>query len=116
MIKLSKLKDDTKVVDESLNLVYVKDVKEDLQYFKDAGKKLYTTTEYQASLDARDILESAIENENDNMYEDWDEGILVDIIDEDIAKIQTVLDDILSRDKEQNIAYIQGQEIEVDYE
>lgn len=116
MIKLSELQNDVKVMDENSNVHDVKDVKNDLKHWKDKCRKLYTTTQYQANINAKDMLESAIEDEYQNMYEDWDDKILNDISDEDIEKIQAVLDDILNRNKEQNIAYYLEKEIEVDYE
>lgn len=116
MVKLSELKDDEKIIDESGNVYDVEEVKGDLRYFKDEGKKLYTTIEYHAHIDAKDMLESAIESEYDNMYEDWEERILDDITDDDIKKIQVVIDDVLNRNKGQNTAYYQDKEIEVDIE
>ena len=112
MVKLSELKDDAMVIDKNLSVYDVEEVKGDLRYFKDEGKKLYTTTEYHAHIDARDMLESAIESEYDNMYDGWDENISHDITDNDIRKLQVILDDILSRSE--NIAYYQDEEIEVD--
>lgn len=47
------------------------------------------------------------------MYEEWDENIRTDITEEDKEKIQAILDDIFSRNKEKNIAYYQGQEIDI---
>lgn len=115
MIKLSELKGDVKIMSNSSDAVYtVEDVKEDLQYYKDEGVKFYTTTEYQASINATDVLESAIESESDNMYENWYEQIVDDITDEDIQKMQTILNDILDRSKDQNIAYYKNKEIEID--
>lgn len=111
MIKLSELKDDVNVIDENLSIYTLEEVKNDLLYFK--GKKIHTTTEYRAGIDARDMLESAIESEYDNMYEDWNEHVLDDVTEEDIIKVQTILDDILSRSEDQNIAYYQNEEIDV---
>jgi len=112
MVKLSELKDDMKVINENLSIYTVKDVKNDLLYFE--GNIIYTAKEYQASIDARSMLESAIESEYDNMYEDWNEHILDDVIEDDIVELQTILDAILSRSKDQNIAYYQDEEIEID--
>ena len=114
MVKLSELQDDVKVIDENLSIYDVEEVKNDLQYFKDKNTKLYTTNEYHASIDARDMLESAIESEYDNMYEDWYEIILQDITDEDIGRLQSVIATILRRGGDQNIAYYEGKEIEID--
>lgn len=114
MIKLSELKNDAKIIDENNCIYTVEDVKNDLLYFKDKEKKLYTTIEYQAGIDARVMLEDALEYEDDNMYEDWYERVKEDITNEDIQKIQAVFDEILNRNKEQNIAYYQDEEIEVE--
>jgi len=114
MIKLSELKDDVKVMDENLNVYDIEEVRNDLRYFKDKSKKLYTITQYHAQINARDMLESAIENEYQNMYEDWDENILGDITDEDVGRIQAVITTILLRSKDQNIAYYQDEEIKID--
>ena len=116
MIKLSELKNDAKIIDENNCIYTVEDVKNDLLYFKDKEKKLYTTTEYQASVDAISMLEDALECEDNNMYEDWYERVKEDITDEDVQRIQAVFDEILSRSRDQNIAYYQDEEIEVDYE
>lgn len=48
------------------------------------------------------------------MYEDWNERILDDVTDEDIAKLQAVLDDILNRAQEQNTAYYQDKEVDME--
>ncbi len=113
MIKLSELKDEAIIIDENSTIYTVEEVKNDLQYFKDKSKKLYTTTEYHASIDAKSMLEVAIEYEYDNMYEDWDERILNDITDEDIGRIQAVITTILLRSEDQNIAYYEDEEVEI---
>ena len=115
MIKLSELKDDAKVIDDNMSVYTVEEVKYDLKYFKDSSKRLYTVNEHHASIDAESMLDSAIDEVyQDMMYEDWDEDIKLDITKEDIGKIQAVLDDIFSRDKDQNISYFQSEEIEID--
>lgn len=52
MIKLSELKDDAILMDENQNIYEAKEVKNDTSI----GGRLYTTTEYQAGIDARDML------------------------------------------------------------
>lgn len=114
MIKLSELDKDTKVM-YGESVYTVEEVRNDLGYFtNNEDRKLYTTREYHANIDARKMLETAIQNEYDNMYEDWFECIIGDIKDEDIEKIQAILDDIFSRNKGQNIAYYEDEEIEID--
>lgn len=110
MIKLSELKDDVILMDENQNIYEAKEVKNDTSI----DGKLYTTMEYQAGIDARRMLENAIENECDNMYEDWEECILDDVTDGDIEKLQAVLDDIFNRAQEQNIAYYQDEEVDME--
>lgn len=115
MIKLSELKDDVIVVDENNRIYTVEEVRNDLKYFRDESKELYTTTEYHASVDAKSVIEETFEQVYCNgMYEDWDERIMDDITDEDVEKIQAVFDEILSRNEEQNITYYQNEEVEVD--
>jgi hypothetical protein len=113
-VKLSTLSLDAKIlVDGSDRVINVEDVVNDLDFYK--NKELYTTTEIKASFDAESILNDAIENEACNgMYEDWDESIKGDVKDEDIAEIQAVLDRILERSPEANIAYESDQLIEID--
>lgn len=110
MIKLSGLENNTKIITENFSIYTAGEVKNDLQYFKD--ERLYTAIEYQAGIDARDMLENAIENECDNMYEDWNESNFQDIAEKDIQKLQVVLDEILNRNKDGNIAYYLGEEID----
>lgn len=115
MIKLSELENNSKVIDENLNVYEVEDIKNDLKYFKDKEKKLFTTREYHANIDAGDMLNNAIEELYENeMYKDWNEAIKADITEEDIEKIQKVLDDIFSRAEEQNISYYQDKEVMID--
>ena len=114
MVKLSELDNDVKV-SYNERIYTVEEVRADLRYFTDDEDiKLYTTTEYHASIDAKSMLEIAIEYEYDNMYEDWDERILNDITDEDIGRIQAVITTILLRSEDQNIAYYEDEEIEID--
>lgn len=115
MIKLSGLKDDEIVIDENLNVYEVSDAKYYIKNNIDQFEKLYITTEERASFDAESILDSAIDDVyQDLMYEDWDESIKMDITKDDIKKIQAVLDDIIERGGDQNIAYFKSKEIEID--
>ena len=115
MIKLSELENDVIVIGDDLDSVYtIKDIKDDLQDWQDEGIKFYIAKEYHANIDARSMLESAIDSEYEHeMYEDWDEKIWEDITEEDIEKIQVILDDIFSRGKDKNISYREGEEIDI---
>ena len=111
-VKLSTLSKDTIViVDGYDNVNTVSDILEDLEYYR--TKEIYTTTEYHASFNAKNILDDAIDYEcENNMYEDWDESIRGCIKEEDIADLQKVYDRILARGS--NIAYNSDKLIEID--
>lgn len=109
-IKLSELKNDEMLlVGENLVIEkedFVKEIEEH------RGKEVYTTTEYRASISAKDMLESAIDCEAPNMYEDWEYDIWEDISEEDINELQNILNRILNGSR--NISYISDKKIEID--
>lgn len=111
-VKLSTLPKDTIVLVDGYSIVdTVEDILEDLENYK--TKKIYTTIGHHAKFDARRILDDAIENQQENgMYEDWDESIQSDITQEDINDLQIIFDRILSRSS--NIAYEADKLIEID--
>jgi len=117
-MKLSELKyDEVLLVNEKV--MSKLDLLNELAENKSCGiknPKVYTTRQYQANLDAKDIMESAIEHEYQNMYEDWYDRILNDITEEDIKDMQIVLDRILERNKENNISYEGIELVEIDIE
>lgn len=110
VIKLSELKDDEMLlVGENLVISkedFIKEIKEHI------GKEVYTTTEYTASIDARNMLEDAIECESQEMYEDWEYDVWNDIEDSDIREIQLILNRIFNRSS--NISYRADKRVEVD--
>lgn len=109
-IKLSELKNDEMLlVGENLVIEkedFVKEIEEH------GGKEVYTTTEYRASINAKDMLESAIDCEASNMYEDWEYDIWGDISEEDINGLQNILNRILNGSR--NISYIADKKVEID--
>ncbi|MGY5237904.1 GTP-binding protein [Clostridium tertium] len=111
-IKLSELKDNEMLlIDDDYNSIMSKeDYLEDLESYK--GYEVYTTTEYRANINAKYMLESAIECEADNMYEDWETDIWDDINEEDIEKLQKIVNRILSGNR--NISYIANKRVEID--
>lgn len=116
MIKLSELKDD-EVLLVNEKVMSKLDLLNELAENKSCGIKnpeVYTTRQYQANLDAKNIMESAIEYEYQSMFEDWDQGIWNDITEEDLKDIQIVLDRILERNKEHNISYEGIELVEID--
>lgn len=83
--------------------------------YKNLNKlEIYTTEPHQAAFNAEYILDSAIESEADEMYEDWDEKIKADITKQDIDELQAILDRILARNEAANISYFSGALVEID--
>ena len=125
MKKLSELKDTDKVIVNNKIIMTKSELIDEitlgmlggLSMFNriDSIKTIYSAKEtYRARLDAGDMLEQAIENEADNMYEDWEDYIWADIERGDIKDIQLILDDIMSRDPQGNITYEADEELELD--
>lgn len=124
MKKLSELKDTDKVIvnneiimtkSELIDEIVLGMLSELSSFGVDNIETVYSAKEsYRARLDARDMLEQAIENEADNMYEDWEDYIWADIEIGDIKDIQLILDDIMSRDTQCNITYEADEELELD--
>lgn len=110
VIKLSELKNDEMLlVGENYVISKENFVKE---FYEHGGESVYTTIEYRASINARHMLESAIECEADNMYEDWEGDIWDDIKKEDITELQNIINRILSGSR--NICYIADKRVEID--
>lgn len=113
MIKLSKLKDNEMLIVDMGSYGHVIAKEDYLNEIEEhRGCKVYTSNKYKASIDAYDMLESAIECEHQNMYEDWDIEIRQDIMKEDIEDMQKILDRILSRSD--NISYTEKEQVEID--
>ena len=118
MIKLSELKDDELLL-VGETVMTKEDLLNELTDNKSCGIKnpvVYTTIKYHAHIDANDMLDSALEYEYDNMYEDWYPNVSDSITKEDINELQAIVDRILERDKEHNISYQADQEVEIDME
>ena len=125
MKKLSELKDTDKVIVNNEIIMTKSELIDEIVLGMSGGlsmfnridsiKTIYSAKEtYRARLDAGDMLKQAIENEADNMYEDWEDYIWADIERGDIKDIQLILDDIMSRDPQGNIAYEADEELELD--
>ena len=69
----------------------------ELNIIKQEGKKVYTTFEYEANINAQYVIEGAIEQEGQYMYEDWDLETMGDVTNEDIEDMQKIFDRILNR-------------------
>lgn len=113
MIKLSELKDDEMLLVNKLGYTLVLPKEDYVREMKEhEGYKIYTANQYRASLNAKDMIEDAIDYEYQNMYEDWDNEIIDDVTEKDIKDIQIILDRILSRSN--NITYTEKEEVEND--
>ena len=110
IIKLSELKNENMLlVGEDIVISkedYINEIQEHI------GKQVYTTTEYRASIDAKSMLEDAIESESQEMYEDWEYDVWDDITEENIKELQNILDRILSRSS--NVFYTADKKVEID--
>ena len=114
--KLSELRDE-EILLMGETVTTKADILEDLDYIKKNNKhknELYTTTVYHAKVDASDMLDTALEYEHQNMYEDWYEGIWNDVTEEDVTEIQVILDRILARNKSRNTSYVADKKVEFD--
>lgn len=107
-VKLSELKNDEMLLVGENLVIEKEDFIKEIENHR--GKEVYTTTEYRASINAKSMLEDAIEREADNMYEDWEEDIWNDINEEDIEELQNVVDKILKG----HVSYIPDKRVEID--
>ena len=108
VIKLSELKNNEMLLVGENLVIDKEDFVKEIENHR--GKEVYTTTEYRPSINAKEMLEDAIECEADNMYEDWEEDIWNDIDEEDIKELQNVVDKILKG----HISYIPDKRVEID--
>lgn len=112
--KLSELKDEDMLIVDG-TVMPKEDFIRDFKYYKSIADKVYTTTQYKAHIDAKNMLEDAFEREYDNnMYEGWFDNIVSDVTEEDIKDIQSILDRILSRSESTNICYTEDKKVEID--
>lgn len=112
-VRISTLSKDTIVIVSGYSKIEtVEDILEDIESYR--NKEVYTTTPRNASFNAESIIDNAIENEYQDMYEDWDESIKADVTKEDIEEVQAIFDRILARSPMQNIAYLEDKLIEID--
>lgn len=111
--KLSELKDEDMLLVDGY-VVSKEDFIRDFKYYKSIADRVYTTTQYKAHIDAKDMLEDAFEREYDNMYEGWLENIEQDVTEDDIKELQKVVDRILARNESTNICYIEDEKVEID--
>lgn len=110
IIKLSDLKNDEMLLVGENYVISKEDFVKEIEEYRD--KEVYTTTEYRAGIDAKYMLENAIDCEADNMYEDWETDIWDDITQEDIDELQRIVNRILSGSR--NVCYVAYKRVEID--
>ncbi|MDU1255849.1 MAG: GTP-binding protein [Clostridium perfringens] len=114
MKRLSELKDEDMLIVDG-TVMPKEDFIRDFKYYKSIADRVYTTNQYKAHIDARDMLEDAFEREyENNMYEGWFDNIVSDVTEEDIKELQKIVDRILSRSESTNICYIEDEKVEID--
>lgn len=113
-VKLSTLSSDQNLmVSGEEDVISVSEILENLDNYKD--KEIYTAESHRAGIDAIEVMDNIIENIHCNgMYDGWDELIIKDITNEDVEKLQTLFDDILSRRPGQNTSYTEDKLIIID--
>lgn len=112
-VKLSTLSKNKIVIVSGYSVINtIEDILEDISSYR--NEKVYTTIPRNASFDAKYIIDNAIENEYQDMYEGWYESIKGDVRKEDVEEIQAIFDRILARNPTKNIAYDTDKLIEFD--
>ena len=117
MIKLTELKDDEMLLVNNELVLTKEQFLEDFPAKEDReGCEIYTTIKAIHRLDARYAIAKAITYIENSVYKGWTDKIYNDITDEDYKYIQDRFDEILERNKEQNVSYYSGEEIQIDFE
>lgn len=103
-VKLSELSDETVVsYEEASYTLTVAELKEELKNDDEAAERTWYVVEAQTwQPDARHMLDNYIENEYQDMYEDWDETATDCITSEVVDKIQAILDEAFKSPSVQN--------------
>lgn len=101
-LKLSELADETKVSHENTQTIWTAaKLRREIIELGEPHHKVtnwYTVKKQKWSPDANRMVENYIENESDEMYEDWDERAIECITDEIVAKIQSIMDEAFKDD------------------
>lgn len=101
-LKLSELADEVEVsIEESSNVYTVAELKHEILELGEPhheSPNWYTITRKRWKPNAMYMIETYIEREYDEMYEDWDNRALDCVTNEVIDKIQTILDEAFKDD------------------
>ena len=101
-LKLSELHDDIELsIEESTTVYTVAELKWEITELGEPhheSSNWYTIKRERWNPNARYMIDSYIENEQDSMYEDWDERAMDCVTDEVVSKIQAILDEAFKGD------------------
>ena len=107
-IKLSEIKDDEVLLIDNGNWL-LESKKEFLEKYstKESRKDLdiYTTIKTNIELNAKDMIDLLLRSKKGYTYDQWEERIRKDITADDMNYFQDKLNEILNRNKEQNVNY-----------
>lgn len=110
-IKLSELKDNDMIFVGDEDVMSKSDYMEYIDEYKEFS--ICEAIPYKASINAKKMIESALENEyENNMYDGWFFDVIEDVTEDDIKELQIIVDGILNRS--QNISYHEGEDIIID--
>lgn len=115
MIKLSTLSEETFIVSEEYGRISVSDMKSEiLVYGRDCSKeKWFLPIDKKWTPCAEYMVQTYIEGEADEMYEDWDDKAVGCFKQNDYDRIQSILEEVFARDNV--IDYYEfGEQIEID--
>src|SRR5699024_4129022 len=117
-IKLSELADDVCVaLEDSFRVYTVEELKQEISEFSEPHYKKgnwYIVEKRQWEPDAHRMLERYIEMEAEDLYEDWEERVWGDIQEEDIRKIQNILDNIFGNNVTEYWEYKFSKRVDID--
>ena len=117
MIKLSEIEDDEMLLIDNGNWL-IETKKEFLEEFstKESRKDLdvYTTIKSDVELSAKDMIDLLIKSKWGDTYDQWEEKIREDITEDDMNYFQDKLNEILNRNKDQNVNYTYDKPVEND--
>ena len=115
MVTINQIKDDFVIGTSDYYVMPIEDLK-DLWpgYSREERKVFRTARKKHITLDAQKVIEDIVESATEDGYEEMNIYCMDDITDEQVAKLQSVLDDITSNSAWD--VYIPDEEIDPDVE
>jgi hypothetical protein len=117
MLKLSELPDDVEIGQEEVNCKYtVAELKREIMELGEPhheSAKWFTIKLHRWKPDAEGMLDRYFENENDEMYEGWDDRAKDCVTEDVVDKIQALLDECFKSDHA-TVYWTFEKEVEID--